>query len=269
MALKQTEEKRLSFYKAVVALIRAYNNVAPEMIEAGYSQSEADKIKNTVNFYTEQRISIKVASGDYIDLKRYEPDMRLLLDMYLSADFSRVISNFGDATLLQIIVEQGIDSATGQLPPAIRNSKEAMAETLEANMRKVITQELPMNTIYYERMSVLLQDLIALRKNGAIEYEEFLKKVEALAKNIQPSARQSQYPVKINTPAKQALYDNLGSDEELAIMMDADIVYVKKDNWVGNTIKERQVKMVIAKYLDDSEKVDAILEMVKNQREYR
>jgi type I restriction enzyme R subunit len=269
LALKQTEEKRLSFYKTVVALIRAYNNIAPEMIEAGYTQSEADKIKQTVNFYTEQRNSIKVASGDYIDLKRYEPDMRLLLDMYLSADFSRTISNFGDATLLQIIVEQGIGSATEQLPPAIRSSKEAMAETLEANMRKVITQELPMNTIYYERMSVLLQDLIALRKNGAIEYEEFLKKVEALAKDIQPSARQSQYPTNINTPAKQALYDNLGSDAELTIMMDKDIVYVKKDNWVGNTIKERQVKMVIAKYLDDSEKVEAILEMVKNQREYR
>jgi type I restriction enzyme R subunit len=269
LALKRTEEKRLSFYKTVVALIRAYNNVAPEMKEAGYTQSEADKIKHTVNFYTEQRNSIKVASGDYIDLKRYEPDMRQLLDMYLSAEFSRIISNFGDATLLQIIVEQGIGSATEQLPPAIRSSKEAMAETLEANMRKVITQELPMNTIYYERMSVLLQDLIALRKNGAIEYEEFLKKVEALAKDIQPSARQSQYPTNINTPAKQALYDNLGSDAELAIMMDKDIVYVKKDNWVGNTIKERQVKMVIAKYLDDSEKVEAILEMVKNQKEYR
>ncbi|MEY4954160.1 MAG: hypothetical protein RI981_245 [Bacteroidota bacterium] len=269
LALKQTEEKRLSFYKAVVALIRAYNNVAPEMIEAGYTQSEADKIKQTVNFYTEQRNSIKVASGDYIDLKRYEPDMRLLLDMYLSADFSRTISNFGDATLLQIIVEQGVGSATGQLPPSIKSSKEAMAETLEANMRKVITQELPINPIYYERMSVLLQELIALRKNGAIQYEEFLKKVEELAKKIQPTARQSQYPATINTPAKQALYDNLGSDEELAIMMDSEIVYVKKDNWVGNTIKERQVRMVIAKYLDDSEKVDAILEMVKNQKEYR
>jgi type I restriction enzyme R subunit len=239
------------------------------MIEAGYTQSEADKIKQTVNFYTEQRNSIKVASGDYIDLKRYEPDMRLLLDMYLSADFSRTISNFGDATLLQIIVEQGVGSATDQLPPSIKSSKEAMAETLEANMRKVITQELPINPIYYERMSVLLQELIALRKNGAIQYEEFLKKVEELAKKIQPTARQSQYPATINTPAKQALYDNLGSDEELAIMMDKEIVYVKKDNWVGNTIKERQVKMVIAKYLDDSEKVDAILEMVKNQREYR
>jgi type I restriction enzyme R subunit len=269
LALKQTEEKRLSFYKAVVALIRAYNNVAPEMIEAGYTQSEADKIKQTVNFYTEQRNSIKVASGDYIDLKRYEPDMRLLLDMYLSADFSRTISNFGDATLLQIIVEQGVGSATDQLPPSIKSSKEAMAETLEANMRKVITQELPINPIYYERMSVLLQELIALRKNGAIQYEEFLKKVEELAKKIQPTARQLQYPATINTPAKQALYDNLGSDEELAIMMDIEIVYVKKDNWVGNTIKERQVRMVIAKYLDDSEKVDAILEMVKNQKEYR
>ena len=90
-----------------------------------------------------------------------------------------------------------------------------------------------------------------------------------MAKKIQPSARQSQYPTRIDTPAKQALYDNLGSDEELAIMMDRDIVYVKKDNWVGNTIKERQVKMVIAKYLHDLAKVEAILEMVKNQKEYR
>ena len=36
-ALKANEEKRLTLYKAVVALIRAYNNIAPEIIEAGYS----------------------------------------------------------------------------------------------------------------------------------------------------------------------------------------------------------------------------------------
>ena len=157
-ALKETEEKRLTFYKTVVALIRAFNNVAGEMIEAGYSQAEADKIKHTVDIYTEHRNSIKAASGDYIDLKQYEPEMRQLLDMYLSADPSRTISNLGDSTLLEIIVEQGIEEATGKLPNAIRNSKEAMAETLEANMRKVNTQEKPINPVYYEKMSELRQE---------------------------------------------------------------------------------------------------------------
>lgn len=268
-ALKDTEEKRLTFYKAVVALIRAYNNVAAEMKEAGYTQAEAEKIKATVDSYTEHRNSIKAASGDYIDLKKYEPEMRQLLDMYLSADPSRTISNFGDATLLQIIVEQGIEEATGKLPNAIRNSKEAMAETLEANMRKVITQEMPINPVYYEKMSVLLLELIKQRKNGAIKYAEFLKKVEELAKNIQPNARKSEYPNNINTPAKQALYDNLEQDEELAIVMDSEIQYVKKDNWIGNTIKEREVRIAIAKHIDDSAKVDEILEIIKNQKEYR
>lgn len=268
-ALKETEEKRLTFYKTVVALIRAYNNVASEMIEAGYSQTEADKIKHTVDTYTEHRNSIKAASGDYIDLKQYEPEMRQLLDMYLSADPSRTISNLGDSTLLEIIVEQGIEEATGKLPNAIRNSKEAMAETLEANMRKVITQEMPINPVYYEKMSVLLQELIKQRKNGAIQYEEFLKEVETLAKSIQPEARKTQYPAVIDTPAKQALYDNLNRDENLAVVMDVEIQYVKKDNWIGNTLKERQVKMAIAKHIDDPAKVDEILEIVKNQKEYR
>jgi type I restriction enzyme R subunit len=268
-SLKLNEEKRLTFYKAVVALIRAYNNVASEMQEAGYSTSESDKIKQTVNEYTEHRNSIKAASGDYIDLKQYEPKMRQLLDMYLSADSSRTISNFGDASLLQIIVEQGIDEATNKLPNSIKGSKQAMAETLEANMRKVITQEMPINPIYYERMSVLLQELIYQRKSGAIQYEEFLKKVEELAKNIQPKTLKTNYPPKIDTNAKQALYDNIDNNEEIAISLDEEIQYVTKDNWIGNTIKERQVRGVIAKYIQDKNKIEEILEIVKNQTEYR
>jgi len=71
-ALKANEETRLTFYKAVVALIRAYNNIAPEMTEAGYSQAEADRIKTKVDDYVELRNAIKTASGEYIDLKQYD-----------------------------------------------------------------------------------------------------------------------------------------------------------------------------------------------------
>jgi type I restriction enzyme R subunit len=268
-ALKQTEEKRLTFYKAVVSLIRAYNNIAAEMIEVGYTQAEADNIKEQVDNYTELRNSIKAASADYIDLKAYEPDMRQLLDMYLTADPSRTISNFGDATLLQLIADEGIEKATSKLPKNIKSSQTATAETLEANMRKVITQELPINPVYYEKMSVLLVELIQQRKDGALSYEAFLKRIEKLAKQIQPDNKSNNYPSEIETPAKRALYDNLDKDIKLAVEIDNDILYVKKDNWVGNLIKEREVKGVLRKYVSDPERLEAIFDIIKNQKEYK
>jgi type I restriction enzyme R subunit len=268
VVLKENEENRLMFYKSVVALIRAYNNIASEMKEAGYSELEAEKIKKTVDKYVELRNAIKTASGEYIDLKQYEPDMRQLLDMYLTADPSRTISNFGDATLLQLIVEQGIESATDKLPNMIKQSKEAVAETMVANMRKVITQEMPINPVYYERMSVLLHELIQQRKKGALEYEAFLKKIEELAKNIQPENKKSQYPTEIDTPAKQAIYDIVG-DEEVTLALESDIAYNIEENFMGSILKERKVKYAISRHIKDSEMVETIFEVVKNQKEYR
>lgn len=267
-ALKENEEKRLTFYKAVVSLIRAYNNVAAEMQEAGYSIAEAERIKYKVDTYTELRNAIKTASGEYIDLKQYEPDMRQLLDMYLSADPSRTISNFEDASLLQLVVEIGIGAATDRLPNMVKKSRQAVAETLEANMRKVITQEMPINPVYYERMSVLLQELIHQRKTGALAYEEFLKKIEELAKNLQPENKNEQYPEDIDTPAKQAIYEVL-KDVEATLALEEDVAYNVEENWIGNTLKERKVKRAIERHVDDKDEADRILEIVKNQKEYR
>ena len=267
-ALKANEETRLTFYKAVVALIRAYNNIAPEMTEAGYSQAEADRIKTKVDDYVELRNAIKTASGEYIDLKQYEPDMRRLLDMYLSADPSRTISNFGDASLLQIIVEQGIGVATDKLPSTIKKSKEAVAETLEANMRKVIIQEMPINPVYYERMSVLLQDLVRQRKNSAVNYEQYLKKIEAIAVQMKPENKQSHYPSTIDTPAKQAIYE-IVKDEDITLVMEIDVSSCIEEKWIGNTLKERKVKYAISRHISDPDMIETILEVIKNQREYR
>jgi type I restriction enzyme, R subunit len=48
-----------------------------------------------------------LASGDYIDLKAYEPAMRHLIDTYISSDESEVISAFDDMSLVELIVERG------------------------------------------------------------------------------------------------------------------------------------------------------------------
>ncbi len=271
-ALKETEELRLTFYKAVVALIRSYNNVAAEMKDAGYSDNVASQIKAKVDEYTELRNAIKIASADYIDLKKYEPDMRQLLDMYLSADPSRTLSNFGDATLLQLIVENGIEDATDKLPSSIKRSPAAMAETLEANMRRVIIQEMPINPVYYEKMSVLLMELIRQRKLGALDYEAYLKKIEALAKEIQPM-ESPKYPPVIDTRAKRALYDNLASNEALAIELYITINETRPDNWIGTPIKEKAVRITIRQVLKKygityEREVSRIYDLVEKQEEF-
>ena len=271
--LKANEEKRVTFYKLTVALIRAYNNLASEMTQAGYTETQAASIKARVTNFTELRNSIKLASGDYIDLKKYEPDMRQMLDMYLTADPSRVVSNLGEATLLQLIVEHGIESALDQLPPGIKASQQAMAETVENNMTKTIIQGMPINPAYYEKMSVLLLELVRLRKEAAISYEELLKKYEELARQVQPDQPKTSYPAQINTQAKQALYDNLEENETLTMVMDAAIKYGKHDSWVDHPMKERHLKNQIIKPILEEhqalEKLEAIFAVIKHQRDYQ
>ncbi len=269
--LKEREQKRLVFYKAVVSLIRSYNNIATEILQS-YSKEEVDKIKKLVNEYTELRNSIKEYSGDYIDLKKYEPEMRQLLDMYLTADPSRMLSNLGEKSLLQLIVENGIENATEQLSPQIKKSKESISEAVENNIRKIIIQEMPINPIFYGKMSELLSDLIDQRKNNAISYEELLKKYEELAKDMQPNAKKESYPNDINTSAKRALYDNLENNREVALALNESILLNKYDNWIGHFIKERQLKLQIVLPILVENKMEShlesIFEIIKQQSEY-
>jgi len=272
-ALKATEELRLTFYKTVVALIRAYNNAASEMESMGYSFAQAEKIKEKVSEFVELRNSIKMASGDYIDLKSYEPEMRQMLDMYLTADPSRTLSNLGEATLLQLIVEKGIVEAIKELPQQLRESRSAMAETIEANMRKVIIQEMPINPAYYEKMSLLLTELVRLRKEGAVDYEQFLKRMEEMAASIAPKEVKTNYPKTINNRAKQAFYDNLEENEQLANELYERIDEERPDNWKDNKIKEKIVRNVVAEVLAKyhktaKEEVDKIFELAKSQKEF-
>ena len=108
---------------------------------------------------------MKLASGDYIDLKMYEPAMRHLIDTYIRAEESEKVSAFDDMSLIQLIVERGAD-AVDALPEGIRKNQEAVAETIENNVRKLIIDEQPINPKYYEKMSELLDALIEQRRQG-------------------------------------------------------------------------------------------------------
>ena len=268
--IKEQETRRVTLYKMTAALIRAYANLANEMPEAGYTGPETETIRREVAYYTNLRDEIKLASGDYIDLKLYEPAMRHLIDSYIRADESRKISAFDDLTLVQMIVERGIE-ALDQLPGGIAGSPAAMAETVENNLRRVIIEEQAINPKYYERMSELLDALIQQRKAQALEYEEYLRKLVELTRQIAspaPSGGGSHYPPSLTRPAQRALYDNLGNNESLALALDQEIQAVRQDNWRGNMFKERRVRYAIQTHIQDEAEIERIFELVKNQKEY-
>ncbi len=283
--LKSNEPKRLSLYKQTAAFLRAYANLANEMREAGYSEAEAQEIKEEVSHYEKVRQGVKLASGDYIDLKVYEPAMRHLLDTYIRAEESETLSTFDDKTLVQLIVERGEEAVDG-LPESIRGNREAIAETIENNVRRLIIDEMAVNPRYYEKMSELLDNLIRQRKQEAIDYKEYLQRIVDMAKDVGKPENRIPYPTGINTTSLRALYDNLGNNQsgggyagvhepsssikrETAIALDRAIRNVKKADWRGNVMKEREVRHAIRSALNGNDAlVDYIFELVKNQPDY-
>lgn len=264
--VKKHEQKRLAFYKHVSHLVRAYAGIANEMEEAGYSVAETDKILKEIRHYENAKSEVKLASADYIDLKAYEPAMRHLIDTYISAEDSQVISAFDDMSLVELIVERG-EQAVAKLPASIRRNRQAVAETIENNLRKVIHDERPINPKYFENMSRLLDELIAQRRQEAIEYERYLARIVELTRQVK-RPNETNYPKTLDTRAKRALYDNLDHDEELAKVLDYEVIYNKKDDWRGNRIKEKEVLYAIKKHIKDEEKLKKIFELVKNQPDY-
>ena len=187
-----------------------------------------------------------------------------------SADPSETLMDFEELGLLELIIQRGPEALEG-LPKEMRKNQEAMAEAIENNVRRTIVDENPVNPKYYEKMSVLLDELIELRRQQAISYQEYLEKVRELAKQVKhpQSHSQSAYPESIDTAAKRALYDNLGKDELLVAKIDTAVRYTKKADWHGDRFKEREIAFAIAEEIKDYEvEVREVMELVKAQKEY-
>lgn len=265
--LKATEVKRTALYKHTVVLIRAYANIAVEMQEAGYTEAETEAIKKELDNYLRLREIIRKASGETLDMKAYEADMRFLIDNYIQADPSQRIDPFENQTLLDLIVNTGIADAIKQLPEGIRSSKEAVAETIENNVRQKIIKEHLIDPAYFDEMSKLLKTIIEELRQKKISYEVYLKKMADLARRV-TNAQRDDLPKTIQTPAQRALFSNLNKNETLALQIDEAVKRVKQVDFRGDERKENIIKYEIYQLLKDEKEVERIFAIIKEQRDY-
>ena len=290
--LQEREPQRAALYKATVAMVRAYANIADELEQDGYSANDITRIKQQQDHYLKVREIIRMASGESLDLKAYEADMRHLIDTYIEADEPRKISPFDGMPLLDLIVKTGIAHAIATQLGGLKGNKNAIAETIENNVRRKIIKEHLNDPAYYEKMSALLEEIIAARKARAIEYEEYLKRIAEIAKQVE-AGQAEDTPDALNTPGKRALYNNLKTDGRklilkdsvveavqgfgnvenpvlnLALRIDEAVKQVRPDDWRDNGgPKEKVIKAALYGVLLDEAEVERVFLIIKAQREY-
>lgn len=257
---------RERLYRLVNSLIRAYSDVKPIMAEIGYSDAEQEKFDKLVNFYVALKSTIGRASGDFIDLKAYEPGMRYLIDNYIVAEDSKIIGDFDDFTLLDFILAQRekLESDGDKT-----KEKESAAEAIENNIRKKVVERIILNPKYYEKMSAVLEQLILERRQGVISYAQLLEKYIELARNVTKPEENESYPEKVRSSAAlRALYDNTGNDVDLAVALHEAVLRSKMDRFRNDPVKERRIKRELLKVLKNKDEVERVFKIIAEQEEY-
>ena len=285
--LAEREPRRVALYKAAVGLVRAYANLSDDLAAAGYGADQVERIHERIKHYVNVRDIVRKASSESLDLKAYEADMRHLLDTYVHADEPRKISPFDGIGLLDLIVKTGIANAITSELGGMKGNKDAIAEAIENNVRARILKEQTTDPAFYDRMSTLLDEIIRLRKEKAIEYEEYLKRIAELAKQVKAGQAEDAPPA-LDTPGKRALYNNLAmpvgepdgghqaeehadyADPKLrmTVLIDEAVKRVRPDGWRGVLPKENTIKQELYELLQDVEAVERIFLIIKQQPEY-
>jgi len=284
-ALCEAEVVRVSFYKAVASFVRAFAAISRDLPDAGFTAAGIAALDKEVEFFSDIRSAIKKHSGEELDIKPYEADMRHLINTYIQADPADPLGSVDNYSLVELIIETGIhDAIARKLNEKGKLSKKAVAEGIINNVRKTIIRDQLTDPKFYEEMSKLLEDLIALKRTITESYEEFLKKAETLVQRMSGKAAKGTHPPVLNGhPEAIRLFNNLSSlpaagfqcpaDEEgkarLALAIDQAMREKAPAGWKGDDTREKQVLNALFPLVDrDRQATQALFEIIKNQSGY-
>jgi type I restriction enzyme R subunit len=284
-ALAETEALRVAFYKAVAVFVRAFAAIALDLNDAGHTDAEAAAMRADVQFYSEIRSAIKKHSGEELDIKPYEADMRHLLNTYVQADPAVDLGGLGEMSLTELIIETGIhDALARKLNERGTLSRDAIAEAIINNVRKTIIRDQLTDPRFYEQMSKLLEDLIKQSRADTAAYEEFLRKAEALVKRLGAKVPDEGVPAVLHGMREATvIFNNLDSlpaktfryptpeeaRAQLAVKIDLVVRESAPAGWKGDQAREAQVLNALYPMLDrDRDATKALFDIIKSQPGY-
>lgn len=284
-ALLDTEPLRISFYKLAATFLRAYAAIAQNLEEAGYSTAEIIALEKEIGFYSDTRAAIKKHSGEELDIKPYEADMRHLINTYIQADSAVDLNNLSSMSLTEMIIETGIhDAIAKKLNQKGKLSKNAVAEGIINNVRKTIIRDQLTDPKFYDEISKLLEDLIKQSREDTAAYEKFLEQIEALVMQMARKQPNAGIPAVLHSkPEAIVLFNNLDSiaatnfqcpvdiDAKAKLALDIDLTLREHApaGWKGDETREKQVLNALFPIMSrDRAATQAIFDIIKNQPGY-
>ena len=289
-ALLNTEQLRVSYYKTVAQFVRAFADIAQNLSEAGYTDAQIAELQREIDFHVEIRSAIKKHSGEELDIKPYEADMRHLINTYIQADPAQGLGNLGELPLTDLIIKTGIhDAIAKKLNSQGKLSRKSIAEGVINNIRKTIIRDQLTDPRFYDRMSKLLEDLIRQSRLDTAAYEQFLRDAEALVRQLANKELDKGIPAILHgKPQAITLFNNLPQimdparldaseptiDEterfaKLALDLDRAVREHAPSGWQGDPTREAHLRNELYRVLDKNRQATlAIFEIIKNQPGY-
>lgn len=276
--IQENAEKRNALYTLTASLTRSFAGCVEKLVsDYNYTDVQVDDIRKEIYEFNKIKEMIKLASYDYIDLKPYEADMRYILDTYIRAEDSQVISELGNMSIIELLLEKTTTTSIETLIKDLPGDEKARAEIIDNNLQYEIVKKMSSNEVYYGKLSEMLKNIINQRLIEAISYEEYLRQVVELAQAILHPEESSYYPDTIKKrESLRALYDFFDRNEVVAIGIDKEFRKSIRPGWRDNQQKQQNIKLAIYQFLlkigweenDALQKTITVFELMKRQVEF-
>ena len=113
-------------------------------------------------------------------------------------------------------------------------------------------------------MSELLEELIEVKKDQSLDYQEYLKKLIELVKKVKNPELSGHYPKSIHNVRLRGLFDILDKNEEETINI---YNYLKANipkNFMERKMKQKELRRELATWIGNTEQEEEIFNLWKN-----
>lgn len=179
---------RGKFYNALCAYGRAFTMVMNSVQAfAAFEREEINLFRDTFIFFSKIRKSVKIRYADALDNSEYEPQMRNLLDTYMSVkDVQQIyepidIMNIGD-----------FDKVIEKLP-----SDRSKADAIVSHLTKRIKLNRDEDPAFYDSFSQRINAVLEEFKNKVLSEREFLKNMLGVLTDFRKGDTKQKFPEKI------------------------------------------------------------------------
>lgn len=192
------KDLRDEFYEALSRFARTLQTaLASNEFYIEFTVEKIEFYKLELKLFVKLKVSLQNRYAEVVSYKEYEPRVKKLLDTYVQADDVLVITkelNIFDKQMVNEAIEE-----YGKTPAS-------KADFIAHKMKKVITENMEKDEVFYKKFSELIEDAIRLFQENRISETEYLESVLDIREQFEKGFFEDIPQNLINKPEARAFF---------------------------------------------------------------